>query len=57
MLEVAAGNGALRLVCADGVTGAQLLRDTLDFLTVEELRSAEPTLEEIFVKAVNDAHA
>jgi ABC-2 type transport system ATP-binding protein len=55
--EVVAANGALRLLCDEGMTGARLLRETLDFLSVEELRSAEPTLEEIFVKAVHDANA
>ena len=55
--EVVAANGAVRLLCDEGMTGARLLRETLDFLSVEELRSAEPTLEEIFVKAVHDAHA
>ena len=56
VLDVAAANGALRLLCDEGMTGARLLRESLDFLTVEELRSAEPTLEEIFVKAVNEVH-
>jgi ABC-2 type transport system ATP-binding protein len=55
--EVAAANGALRVVCDEGIGGAHLLRETRDFLAVEELRSAEPTLEEIFVQAVRDAHA
>jgi ABC-2 type transport system ATP-binding protein len=56
VVDVVAGNGAVRLVCEEGVTGSHLLRETLDFLAIDELRSAEPTLEEIFVKAVHDAH-
>ena len=55
--EVVAANGALRLLCDEGVTGAHLLRETIGFLAIEELRSAEPTLEEIFVQAVREAHA
>jgi ABC-2 type transport system ATP-binding protein len=51
-----AANGALRLQAQPGVDGAALLRELVTFLDVREFRSAEPTLEEIFVKAVNDAN-
>ena len=47
------GGGPLRLLAAEGVEGAALLREMVGFLTVREFRSAEPTLEEIFVQAVN----
>ena len=54
--EAPAGAGSLRLVADPGVEGPDLLREMVAFLTVREFRSAEPTLEEIFVKAVHDAH-
>jgi ABC-2 type transport system ATP-binding protein len=49
------GAGGMRVVAEPGVEGSALLRDMVSFLTVREFRSAEPTLEEIFVKAVQDA--
>jgi ABC-2 type transport system ATP-binding protein len=57
----AAGRGApgssLRVTAETGVEGSALLRELLSFLTVHEFRSAEPTLEEIFVQAVGEAEA
>ena len=52
---VAARNGYLEVTASPGVDGAELLRQLVSFLSVREFRSAEPTLEEIFVEAVNDA--
>jgi ABC-2 type transport system ATP-binding protein len=54
---VAAHGPALRITTEPGVEGAALLRELLAFLTVHEFRSAEPTLEEIFVQAVGEAEA
>ena len=54
--SVAAGNGHLELTAAPGVGGAELLREVVSFLEVREFRAAEPTLEEIFVKAVQHAN-
>jgi ABC-2 type transport system ATP-binding protein len=54
--EVAAGNGGVTLRTQDGIDPAALLREVVSFLSVREFRSAEPTLEEIFVKAVRDAN-
>ena len=54
--EVAQTNGGpLRLVADPGVDGASLLREMVGFLAVRDFRSAEPSLEEIFVKAVRDS--
>jgi ABC-2 type transport system ATP-binding protein len=50
------GGGELRLLAEPGADGAQLLRELVSFLDVHEFRSAEPSLEEIFVKAVRDAN-
>ena len=52
---VAARNGGFELTAAPGVDGSALLRELVSFLSVREFRSAEPTLEEIFVEAVRDA--
>jgi len=53
---VVASNGSLRVQAAPGVDGVRLLRDLVSVVDVREFRSAEPTLEEIFVKAVGDAN-
>jgi len=55
--DVVASNGALRVVAEPGVAGAELLRELVSFVSVREFASAEPTLEEMFVKAVRDANA
>jgi ABC-2 type transport system ATP-binding protein len=52
---VAARNGSVELTASPGVDGAVLLRELVSFLSVREFRSAEPTLEEIFVEVVGDA--
>jgi len=52
---VAARNGGFELTTAPGTDGGALLRELVSFLSVREFRSAEPTLEEIFVEAVGDA--
>ncbi|HVS03122.1 MAG TPA: ATP-binding cassette domain-containing protein [Thermoanaerobaculia bacterium] len=53
--EVLAGDGAARLLARPGVEASQLLRQLVSRVAVEEFRSAEPDLEEIFVKAVHEA--
>ena len=53
--DVVASNGALRVAAEPDVDGATLLRELVSFLSVREFTSAEPTLEEMFVKAVRDA--
>ena len=52
---VAAKNGSVELTASPGIDGAVLLRELVSFLSVREFRSAEPTLEEIFVEVVGDA--
>ncbi|HEV8240491.1 MAG TPA: ATP-binding cassette domain-containing protein [Thermoanaerobaculia bacterium] len=52
---VAAKNGHVEVTAAPGTDGGALLRELVSFLSVREFRSAEPTLEEIFVEAVGDA--
>jgi ABC-2 type transport system ATP-binding protein len=52
---VAARNGSVEVTASPGVDGAALLRELVSFLSVREFRSAEPTLEEIFVEVVGDA--
>ena len=49
---VASRNGTVEVTASPGVDGAALLRELVSFLSVREFRSAEPTLEEIFVEAV-----
>ena len=50
-----AGPGVAKLLLADGCGGADVLRELVGFLDVHEFRSQEPDLEEIFIKAVEDA--
>ncbi len=52
----AARNGSVEVTAAPGVDPAQLLREMVSLLPIREFRSAEPTLEEIFVQAVHDAN-
>ena len=47
--------GAVKLMLADGVQGSELLRELVQMVDVQEFRSEEPDLEEIFIKAVHDA--
>jgi ABC-2 type transport system ATP-binding protein len=54
--DVAATNGTIRVRATAGVDGAALLRQLVGVVEVREFRSAEPTLEEIFVQAVRDAN-
>jgi ABC-2 type transport system ATP-binding protein len=53
--RVASEDGQVKLLLAPQVDGSRLLRDIVGFLEVEEFRSEEPDLEEIFLKAVRDA--
>ncbi|MGH9379461.1 MAG: ABC transporter ATP-binding protein [Thermoanaerobaculia bacterium] len=48
-------DGAARLFLVDGVAGHDVLRRAVEVVEVTEFRSAEPDLEEIFVKVVHDA--
>lgn len=45
----------LKLLLADNATPPAVLRELVGFLDVHEFRSAEPELQEIFIKAVGDA--
>jgi ABC-2 type transport system ATP-binding protein len=44
-----------KILLGDGTSGAEVLKELVQFLTVHEFRSEEPSLEDIFIKAVNDA--
>ena len=46
---------SIRLLLLPGASSSELLRQLLPFLEVRELRSEEPDLEDIFIKAVRDA--
>jgi ABC-2 type transport system ATP-binding protein len=48
-------SASVRLLLAPGASSSELLRQLLQFLEVRELRSEEPDLEDIFIKAVRDA--
>ena len=47
--------GEAKILLADGVQGAYVLQQLVGFLEVKEFASEEPDLEEIFVKAVQEA--
>jgi ABC-2 type transport system ATP-binding protein len=51
----AGSDGPVRVAAEPGADGAALLREMVSFLAVHDFRSAEPTLEEIFVEAVQHA--
>jgi len=53
--HVVARDGAAKLMLRPGVEGSAVLREIVQFMEVSEFRSEEPELEEIFIKAVNDA--
>ncbi|MGH9363011.1 MAG: ABC transporter ATP-binding protein [Thermoanaerobaculia bacterium] len=55
--RVAAEDGLVKLLLAPEADGGRVLRELVGFLDVEEFRSEEPDLEEIFLKAVRDAAA
>jgi len=48
-------NGVVKLLLRPEASGAQTLRQMVEFLEVHEFRSEEPELEQIFMKAVRDA--
>jgi ABC-2 type transport system ATP-binding protein len=48
-------NGVAKLLLRPDATGSQLLRRLVEFLEIDEFRSEEPELEQIFMKAVRDA--
>ncbi len=52
--QVVQRNGDVRLLLRPGVAGSDVLREMVQFLQVQEFRSEEPTLEEIFIKAVRN---
>jgi len=55
-IEHAAGeDGSFRLTLAAEASGPEVLKALVGFLEVEEFRSEEPDLEDIFIKAVHDA--
>jgi len=53
--RVAAEDGLVKLLLAPDADGGRVLRELVEFLDVEEFRSEEPDLEEIFIKAVSGA--
>jgi ABC-2 type transport system ATP-binding protein len=54
--EVLPNNGDVRLLLEPGVSGPDILGEIAQILEVHEFHSEEPELEEIFIKAVKDAH-
>jgi ABC-2 type transport system ATP-binding protein len=48
-------DGSVKLLLEPGVQGPDVLREIVQFSRVQEFRSEEPGLEEIFIKAVQDA--
>src|SRR5215210_2473809 len=48
-------NGVVKLLLRPEASGAQALRQMVEFLEIDEFRSEEPELEQIFMKAVRDA--
>jgi ABC-2 type transport system ATP-binding protein len=48
-------DGAINLMLKPDAEGPDVLREIVSFLRVQEFRSADPELEQIFMKAVNDA--
>jgi ABC-2 type transport system ATP-binding protein len=49
------GPASVKLLLNPGVHGSAVLRELVQWLDVHEFRSEEPDLEEIFIKAVEDA--
>ena len=47
--------GSVKLLLDPGAGGPEVLREIVAFSQVQEVRSEEPSLEEIFIKAVQDA--
>jgi ABC-2 type transport system ATP-binding protein len=48
-------DGGAKVLLGDGTNGAEVLSDLVDFMTVHEFRSEDPSLEDIFIKVVGDA--
>lgn len=48
-------DGGAKVLLGDGTSGAEVLSELVEFMTVHEFRSEEPDLEDIFIKAVSDA--
>jgi ABC-2 type transport system ATP-binding protein len=53
--QAAVQNGVAKLLLRPDASGSQLLRRLVEFLEIDEFRSEEPELEQIFMKAVRDA--
>jgi ABC-2 type transport system ATP-binding protein len=53
--QVAVQDGVAKLLLRPDATGSQILRRLVEFLEIDEFRSEEPELEQIFMKAVRDA--
>ncbi len=49
-------DGGAKIVVGDGTGAAEVLNELVGFLNVQEFRSEEPDLEDIFIRAVRDAH-
>ena len=50
------GDGSYRLTLGPKASGADALRELMQLVDVEEFRSDQPALNDIFIKAVRDAH-
>jgi ABC-2 type transport system ATP-binding protein len=53
--QAVAQDGVVKVMLRPDVSAAAVLRDMVQFLDVQEFRSEEPELEQIFLKAVRDA--
>ncbi len=53
--QVIPQDGGAMILLADQASGSQVLTELVDLMTIHEFRSEEPSLEDIFIKAVRDA--
>jgi ABC-2 type transport system ATP-binding protein len=53
--QAAINDGVVKLLLRPDASGSETLRRMVEFLDVDEFRSEEPELEQIFLKAVRDA--
>ncbi len=55
VLSVVERDGSMKMLLGPGIQGPDVLKEVVQFMRVQEFRSEEPELEEIFIKAVQDA--
>jgi ABC-type uncharacterized transport system ATPase subunit len=48
-------DGSVKILLRPDVDGGEVLHDLVEFLKVSEFHSEEPSLEEIFIRSVQDA--